>query len=254
MGTVPVLVMLKQYDHIYLAPHLDDVVLSCGGQICELTGAGETVLIVSITAGDPPLEALPPFAAAHHESWQLDHNAVADRRAEDRAACALLGADWAHLTVRDAIYRRDPVSGEALYNNDVQLFGPVNSAETPLITTIANKLRALPTATRVISPLAVGNHVDHQLTREAAEAAFGDALTYYEDYPYVQRHGLGNRVDGAWASDTLSVSAEALATKLDAIAAYESQVEHLFTSSAEMRQLVSDYVKQVSGERLWRKK
>lgn len=246
--------MLNTYDHIYLAPHLDDVVLSCGGHIYALTQAGESVLIVTVTAGDPPRDGLPPFAQAHHDSWGLDHNAVADRRAEDRAACAILGADWSHLTVKDAIYRRAPASGEALYGNDVQLFGPVHSAETPLITTIAEALQVLPPAANVIGPLCIGNHVDHQLTRAAAEAAYGNALAYYEDYPYVQWHGMGDSVDATWVSETLPVSAEALAKKVAAIDAYVSQVDHLFTDSAEMSQRVGDYVKQVNGERLWRKK
>ncbi|HFC11960.1 MAG TPA: hypothetical protein ENJ56_03875, partial [Anaerolineae bacterium] len=75
-----IFIMLAHYTYIFLAPHLDDVVLSCGGQIAQYTQAGETVLIVSITAGNPSLDNLPPFAQAHHISWALDEDAVAGRR------------------------------------------------------------------------------------------------------------------------------------------------------------------------------
>ena len=72
------------YDALYFAPHLDDVALSCGAQVSQRTHNGEKVLIVSITAGDPSPENLPPFAQAHHESWDLNaETVVADRRAED---------------------------------------------------------------------------------------------------------------------------------------------------------------------------
>lgn len=245
--------MLNHYTHIYLAPHLDDVVLSCGGQIAQYTQAGEPVLIVSITAGDPALDHLPPFAQAHHDSWQLAANAVEGRRNEDSAACESLGADWLHLAVHDAIYRRHPVTDEAFYNNDDQLFGPINSAEVTLITTIAAQLRQLPTADHIICPLTVGNHVDHQLTRLAAETAFTIPLSYYEDYPYAHRHGLGNTVATGWQGKIVPISAVALQKKLAAIALYKSQVDHLFANSADMLAQVTAYTQQINGEKIWRK-
>ncbi|MEZ4728018.1 MAG: PIG-L family deacetylase [Caldilineaceae bacterium] len=51
--------MPSVYDAIYLSPHLDDVALSCGGQIFGATRTGQRVLIVTITAGDPPPPLFP---------------------------------------------------------------------------------------------------------------------------------------------------------------------------------------------------
>ena len=54
---------MRSYDTIFLAPHLDDVVLSCGGQIFLETEAGNSVLVVTIMAGDPPQRTLTTFRA-----------------------------------------------------------------------------------------------------------------------------------------------------------------------------------------------
>ena len=46
--------------------------------------------------------------------------------------------------------------------------------------------RNIPAHARLVCPLTFGNHVDHQLTRAAAER-LGQRLWYYADYPYVAR-------------------------------------------------------------------
>jgi LmbE family N-acetylglucosaminyl deacetylase len=171
--------MLSYYNTLYLSPHLDDATLSCGGQIHQQTAAGRPVLIVTITAGDPP--AVPPseFAQLLHDRWQLAGEVVAGRRAEDAAACRRLGADYLHWDISDCIYRVDPATGAALYPSVEAIFGPVHPAEAPLVAVLARRMATLPPCGRVIAPLAIGCHVDHQLVRAAAEQWQGNALTYY---------------------------------------------------------------------------
>ena len=64
-------------DHLYLSPHFDDAALSCGGQIATWTAAGQSVLVVTITGGDP-LDALSADAAAALTELQGQERAVAD--------------------------------------------------------------------------------------------------------------------------------------------------------------------------------
>ncbi len=244
--------MRERYNALYIAPHLDDVALSCGGQIAKRTRLGEQVLIVTVTAGDPPVDDLPPFALAHHQSWQLDaETVVADRRAEDIESARCLGADYHHLDLLDAIYRRSH-DGQALYNNDLQLFSTVPSAEATLLEQLAVKLRGLPSADLVVAPLAIGGHVDHRLVRQAAEQTFA-TLTYYEDYPYVQWGGLGDAVASGWECELISISEKDHRAKIAAIAAYKSQIEHLFENYTDMQMRVTAYADQIGGERLWQK-
>ncbi len=245
--------MQERYHTLYLAPHLDDVALSCGGQIAQRTQRGDRVLIVTVTAGDPPTENLPPFAQAHHQSWHLNaETVVAERRAEDARSAQILGADYCHLNLLDAIYRRSSTDGQALYNDDSQLFSEVAPAEAVLIEQLTEQLVRLPSADLIISPLAVGGHVDHRLVRQSAEQAF-PTLAYYEDYPYVQWGGLGDVVVGNWESTLIPLSADELATKIEAITAYQSQIDHLFESLEDMRQCIIAYTEQIGGERLWQK-
>jgi hypothetical protein len=58
--------------HLFLSPHMDDAVLSCGGLIYQLTQAGEAVTVISVMAGDvPPDVAISPFIEEHFRRWKL---------------------------------------------------------------------------------------------------------------------------------------------------------------------------------------
>ena len=85
-------------DWIYLSPHLDDAVFSCGGRIALQVRAGRRVWVVTVCAGSPG-GPLSDYAQVLHTYWGLaETDAPAARREEDRAALARLGAvgegDW----------------------------------------------------------------------------------------------------------------------------------------------------------------
>ena len=122
--------MRDRYHTLVLAPHLDDAALSCGGQLADLSAAGEAVLVYTLMAGDPPVGgAGSALVTALHARWQLDADAVAARREEDARACAILGADWLHGPLPDCIYRRDPAGGGPLYADEAALFGAPDPGE-----------------------------------------------------------------------------------------------------------------------------
>ena len=240
------------YDLIYLSPHLDDAILSCGGQIFEQVRKGVRVLLVTVAAGEPEATVHSPFAEFLHHNWQLTaEEVVSRRRAEDGAAAKRLGAAHRHWSLPDAIYRVNPKSGEPLYTSDEDIFGERDESEQPLIGELAQKIAKLPQGRQLIAPLAVGNHVDHQLVRRAAEAAHGDGLLYYEDYPYVQRDRSALRAllqpREQWRSTVVRLSQEALQAKIEAISCYRSQLGVLFGGEEEMAQQVREH----GTERLW---
>ncbi len=244
------------YNAIYLAPHLDDAAFSCGGQIYTRTRQGERVLVVTITAGDPPAAPLSELAQLHHDRWQLVAHAVQQRREEDIAACAVMGADYRHWSLPDCIYRRHPQTDEPLYTTLHHIFGPVPEAEGVLVAELAEKMADLPDAAAIFAPLGVGNHVDHQLTRQAAEMCYGrSALTYYEDYPYVAMDGALEAIippdrDG-WQPAVIPLSQDALQARYRAMAAFASQISSFFRDRADLEAQVGSYVARVGGERVW---
>ena len=246
---------MERYDALYLSPHLDDATLSCGGQIAQATRRGERVLIVTVMAGDPPVAAENDYIASLHARWELDRDAAAQRRAEDLAACGLLGADALHLDVPDCIYRLDSATGAPFYVSDTDIFGNIHPAEAPLVMRIAGLLRGLPAAAEVYAPLTVGHHVDHLLVRAAAEQVWASALRYYEDYPYAQQPGKLDAVLGdaaGWRSTIIPLDAASLDAKCAAISAFRSQLSTFFTSRADLDAQVKGYAASVGGERVWR--
>lgn len=243
------------YAAIYLAPHLDDAALSCGGQIAQQTRAGRRVLIVTVMAGDPPTDTENDYIRSLHARWELERDATAQRRVEDIAACATLGADYLHWPIADCIYRLDPETGRPIYVSDDDIFGNVHPAEQPLVAEIAGLLRTLPAAGQVYTPLTIGHHVDHLLVTEAAQLAFGDNLLYYEDYPYAQQSGkladvIGERPVG-WTAAAVALTAADLTAKIEAILAFRSQLSTFFTDRADLEQQVMIYAASVGGERVW---
>ena len=246
------------YDAIYLSPHLDDVTLSCGGQLFQATNAGQRVLIVTITAGDPPNSAVSGYAQSLHDRWALATDAVAARRAEDEDANAILGADTLHWSLPDCIYRYHPTTGAPFYVSDPDIFGAVNPAELPVVATLSEQIAALPAHRQLYVPLTIGHHVDHQLTRLAAERAFPQAqLCYYEDYPYAQKPGALAQVippgDPTWQAATVPLTEAAIYAKIAAIAAFKSQFSTFFQDLADLERQIRTFTASVGGERLWRR-
>jgi len=249
--------MRTHYDSIYLSPHLDDAALSCGAQIYEQTAVGQSVLIVTITAGDPPARPLSDFARSLHDRWELAADVVAARRAEDVLACQILGAAFEHWTIPDCIYRTEPDTEQPLYPAWPDVIGPIHPADEKLIAQLVDQMTLFPPGGKVYAPLAVGNHVDHQVTRAAAERCFGGRLLYYEDYPYVVDRAAFTAVIpsqlSSWQPQVVPVSTAALDAKIRAIAAFQSQISTFFTSEADLAQKVTEFTASVGGERVWRR-
>jgi LmbE family N-acetylglucosaminyl deacetylase len=249
---------------LYLSSHLDDAALSCGGLIRRQALGGTQVLVVTVFAGAPPSGNLSPFAAETHARWGSDRSPVATRRDEDRRAMVQLGADCLHLDYPDAIYRGQGSS--FLYSSDQELFGPVNPADSNLSSQVATAIADIRSSqdSVVYAPLSVGNHVDHQLVRDAllSLGAAAGGVVFYEDYPYVDQPGaltsaleaLRTRV---WESESHPLDERCLNAKIEAIGAYRSQMPSLFGSATAMAQRVRDYAQAVSAEqgfaeRYWR--
>lgn len=250
--------MDTNFDAIYISPHLDDVALSCGGQIFLQTQRGERVLVVTVAAGEPQTTKRSTFAQFLHHNWGFSAGeGVVMRRAEDAEACANLGAETMHWHLPDAIYRLHPETEEPLYTSNEDIFGLVHPTEAPLIEEIAQFFSSLPSAARVVAPLAIGNHVDHQLVHAGAARVWETDLLYYEDYPYVQRHpqGLSDRLQPAtsWRSYLISLPYAAVRARLAATRAYASQLSSLFNDDADLEASVRAQIARTGGERLWQK-
>lgn len=250
---------------LVLSPHLDDAALSCGGWIHRLASEGRRVLVVTVFTADPPGEGwFSDLARDLHGRWQLGNDAVAVRRGEDHQALDILGADLRHLGFLDALYRRDDDDGEGngdpLYPTLESLFALPHRDDRVLVHRLARAFTALPATRRVVAPLAVGNHIDHQLVRDAARHAFGQRLEYFSDFPYcrspiVLLKGLRatfGRPAWRWRRRRERLGRSDIDRKLDAIRCYRSQLATAFPDDA----ILERQVRRASwwGESLWRRR
>ncbi len=250
---------------IFLSPHPDDAVLSCGGLIYQLAQNGERPLVLTIFGGDPPADV--PFSAyarSLQERWQLGADASARRRDEDRAACDRLGCYLLQLPFADAVYRCDP-RGQHLYPSEESIFSDL--VESSIVAEVAAALQARlqrMEQPQLIAPLTAGRHVDHIITRLSAEEV-EPGLIYYEDYPYAERpermtHVWGSAPDAAkdWMSEVIELSKDALRAKIEAVLQHRSQISTFYRDDAEVEERMRAYAEAVGqgrpAERYWRKR
>jgi LmbE family N-acetylglucosaminyl deacetylase len=250
--------------HIYLSPHLDDAVLSCGGLIARQASRGETVVIITVFAGSPsPDQSFSPFAGSLHARWlaALPPDLSVDdwpalRRMEDGRAAARLGpaVRVVHWPLPDCIYRRGGQSGDPLYASEAAIFGephPDDPAWRAL-----QPGPSLPPDALVYAPLAVGCHVDHQIVHQAV---MGwrlplNQVRFYEDYPYAAGYSAADSAAPpalGWRSELIHLDEAALEAKIAAVAEYRSQISTFWRGLEDMRASLRDYAARVGGERLW---
>ncbi|NJM07002.1 hypothetical protein HC891_13705 [Candidatus Gracilibacteria bacterium] len=151
------------------------------------------------------------------------------------------------------------------YNSSEALFG-APAVDDTLVTALDTALLAIaqryPDAV-IYAPLAIGEHVDHQLVYAAAVrlSKAGTPVAFYEDIPYVLAAGALERrfgqVDGSMLMSSLVAIDGYVARKLSAIEAYTSQIGMLFGGTTQMHQRIKRYADTVRpegssfGERLW---
>jgi LmbE family N-acetylglucosaminyl deacetylase len=151
---------------VVVSPHLDDAVFSMGGW---LLAHGQRLRVVTLCAGEPSAGSLSSWD--RRCGFASGAEAVQRRRAEDHAACRLIGVEPVHLSFADFPY-------------------------TGLKTTdaVAEALRgALAGARKVFVPLGIGAHPDHVVARDAGLQVAVEAaveLSLYADAPYASARGF----------------------------------------------------------------
>lgn len=239
---------------IYLSPHFDDVVLSCGGLIWEQAQANAPVEIWTVCAGAPARGGeISPFAQQLHTRWKTEEEAVSIRQKEDMAAAQRLGASVRYWNLPDCIYRRLP-DGSWLVNGEEDLWKNVHPLETSIVNALTEWIsEAIRPDDAIVSPLTLGNHIDHFLVRRAAEQ-LNSKLWYYADYPYVvgARDDLTAKTGQNWTKVCQQVSRDALNAWQESVASYVSQISTFWGGIEEMRTALETYWRSGGGNCIWR--
>jgi hypothetical protein len=240
---------------IFLSTHFDDVVLSAGGLVWELTHRGDDIEIWTICAGDPPADKpLTEYAQLLHGFWDIGEDVPLKRSKEDAACCRVLGASvYRRYTMPDNIYRYLPGTDEPLIKENEDQMKPLEPSESYLIPPVADFLRKnLPGDCELVAPLAIGSHRDHVLTRTAAER-LGAPLWHYADYPYLiyGEHTLADWIPAGTKSFSLEISPAGLKAWQDGFACQRSQIPLLWVDEDDMRTSIAKYLAAGYGNTLW---
>lgn len=188
---------------IFLSPHLDDAVLSCGALIKSEASKREIAVLTlfSECSTAPHTKAARSFL---RQCSAQDASSLFDaRKKEDAAVLAGLGVRFQHLGATDALFRKrreTPLGksfiGKALpelvhryptYRFDIAV-GRISRGDSTLIRNLQAKVSQQIdelAAGLVFSPLGVGRHVDHLITRTVGELSAEGGI-FYSDFPYNQ--------------------------------------------------------------------
>jgi len=208
---------------LFLSPHLDDVAFSCGGTLALLADRSwRTVMVTAFTATVLP-------AAGFALACQLDKGLSPEidymelRRAEDRAAAAILGvADLRWLPLPEAPHRG--------YSSAPELFADIRPGDD-IWQELAQHLAALRAELSpdlILAPQGLGGHVDHrQLIRAVQITAGPTPVAWYRDTPYAIRNPEARPFVDCGPASVVPIAA-ALDRKVEAACAYTSQIGFQF--------------------------
>lgn len=257
--------MNHQGPWVFVSPHLDDVVLSCGGILSKLADQGCTTHVVTVFAGSPQGNETTALGDVFGVRWGLGADPMGRRRDEDREALAQLSAAPHQLSHRDCIYRVGP--GGPRFPDERSIFAPHNQTELDILTAVANDLATLLEGLQpsiVVGPLGIGRHADHALTHRALTVAEGDAdldrrLAWFEDLPYASNGshpGWQQELCVGMRPELIELDEPAFAAKLSALSSYRSQLSAFWPDDAAMARELRRYAFSVGprgglAERLW---
>lgn len=229
--------------YLFLSPHHDDAIYSCGGTIYELVQQGHEVTILTLMAGIPD-EPIPdtPVLRDNHQRWDRGQHPLMVRRKEDELAADILGANVQHLDLLDCIYR--VADGEALYPSEDSLWKNIHPHD-PVIHQLAAV--ELPEADSIYAPLGVGEHVDHLIVRNWAWELTQKSdfpVKFYTEYPYLRSVKSVELAYQTFPTDLRTeqfiFSEIAMQHKIRAMTAYTSQIKSFWSSQAAIANEVRD--------------
>jgi LmbE family N-acetylglucosaminyl deacetylase len=241
---------MSEENWIVISTHLDDVALSCGALIWDLTRREHNVAVWTIMAGFPTNEIYSEFAQQNHREWgKSGAEAIEMRREEDRAACQVMGAACRHFDYPDVIYRDNLETGEPMVNNDDELFG--KPPDNWLVHEVAEMLqREIPERSKLVLPIGLGGHIDHRVV--AAAGMYYDRVQYYyADYPYIlNEFDSPMLTSGDLGKIERDLSEDALTAWQNAVLCYRSQLSAFWRDDDEARLALRNYLSG-GGGRLW---
>lgn len=240
----------RQYDIVYVSPHLDDVAFSCATKIRRQLAEGLRVLVITIFTG-----------GVGQGGGPLNSFASMDARIdEDKAAMALLGVDFLHAGFKEVIFRCGITTPGCV---PARLALGVCSAwfcepraNRELVRCVREYLEGVlaeTACTWLVGPAGIGYHPDHLIVHRACRdiepRTFGLRRWYYYDMPYCtyallrepRLAFLRRRLPKQVGVETVSPVGDEIRHQEGAIMVYASQLEPCFGGKEKAERLLQAY-------------
>ena len=183
--------------HVFLSPHLDDAVFSCGGTITKLVYEREDVLVITVYTKELDLKTVPKN---FHKFAIYDQ-----RKKEDKEALDKLSAEYKWMDIEERAYRTPLIkrpTGVFKIDLTLGLKQFLNIAE---IQAELDRIFEKNPKTIIYAPLGIGNHFDHvevffaSLMYMVDNALFENFKFYFDSYGMLstkirKKHFLGKRI------------------------------------------------------------
>lgn len=229
---------------LFVSPHLDDAAFSCGGTMALLARQGWRVVLATAFTRSVPNPTGFALDCQLDKGLPASADYMALRREEDRNAARILGAEALHLDLLEAPHRG--------YESAKELFAGVRGGDE-VWREVAERLAPVlhehaPGA--LFAPQALGNHADHlQVVRALGELGVDGEVLWWRDAPYAAREP-GARpaplLPGGLVETAVDV-AGTMSPKLDACAAYATQIGFQFGGEEAIRRALSGFAADEAG-------
>lgn len=235
---------------IVLSPHFDDAIFSIGGILAAWRCRFQSIIVINIFTSNPPLE-LTPQAKLFHKKYK-NINPVTIRSMHDQEAFSNYNVEKINLDFIDAIYRFDAINKKPNYQDPIDIFAKINPKDKYLIANIFKTIEKqinLSNEDVLLSPLGIGGHVDHEITRLVAESFEQPLVLYYEDCPYSFQPNIRDSRQALTINMhplVVPIDRNYMSLKIKAISEYNSTV-----SIKNFVKYMSEVKPQGYGERLW---
>lgn len=225
--------LVHQYDHfVFVSPHLDDAVLSCGYLLEKLKEANKNILIITVftkcTKVPPTPQAINFIEICGYDSGL---HLFKNREKEDIEALKIFSAQHAFLGFTDAAWRLDRKRLPIYKTQKIQFSGRISMKDKHIINNIKQELKKYLQYKNslILAPLGVGNHVDHVIINNIVRKFKQNAI-FWEDFPYNRnKNDVWKGIKRANAINIFTIKNSKNELKEKAIKKYKSQIKSIFS-------------------------
>ncbi len=157
---------------VFISPHLDDAILSCGALIYILRKKAEIKIITIISKAGKNKLTKSAGAFLKASNYNNAENLFEDRKKEDKNICNYLKIEWKHMNFIDAAWRMSDNNQEIRMQEKIVMVLKKMTQKTSLI----------------FCPIGIGGHEDHLLVRKISDLLPERKIIYYADYPYLMKN------------------------------------------------------------------